>query len=135
MRKVILLSCTLFVFGISAAAQAPAPPVRTTPNWLKKLGGNDNGMKSYVFVILRTGPNDGNYKGKERDEMFAGPMANIGRLAGEGKLILVGPFDKNEWAYRGIFIFNVATVDEAKKLVETDPTIKGGILVADVVPW
>jgi hypothetical protein len=33
------------------------------------------------------------------------------------------------------FIFNVATVDKAKKLVETDPTIKAEILVADVVPW
>jgi uncharacterized protein YciI len=101
----------------------------------KHLGGNDNGMKGYIFVMLRTGPKDGDFKGKDREDLFAGHMANIGRMADMGKLIVAGPFDKNDRGYRGVFIFNVATVEEAQKLVETDPTIKAGILVADIVPW
>jgi uncharacterized protein YciI len=101
----------------------------------RHLGGNDNGMKGYIFVMLRTGPKDGDFKGKDREDLFAGHMANIGRMADMGKLIVAGPFDKNDRGYRGVFIFNVATVEEAQKLVETDPTIKAGILVADIVPW
>ena len=125
------------VLGLAAFAQTAdrSAKIAYDEQLAKHLGGNANGMKSYIFVMLRTGPNDANYKGKERDQMFAGHMANILRLADMGKLILAGPFDKNDRTYRGIFIFNVSTVDEAQKLVETDPTVKAGILVADVIPW
>jgi uncharacterized protein len=101
----------------------------------KKLGADEYGMKNYVFVILKTGPNDDKFKGKERDDIFAAHLANIGRLADEGKLALAGPFGKNDRAYRGLFIFNVATVEEAQKLVETDPTVKAGVLIAELTPW
>ena len=68
--------------------------------------------------------------GAERDEMFKGHMANIKRLASEGKLALAGPLDgKDGW--RGLFVVAVKTIDEAKKLVETDPVIKEGEMVAE----
>lgn len=73
-------------------------------------------MKSYVLVILKTGPNDATVKGKEREEIFAGHMANIGRLAEEGKLAVAGPFGTNEKGFRGLFILNVAGVEEAQTL-------------------
>lgn len=101
----------------------------------KKLGADDYGMKNYVFVILKTGPKDNEFKGKERDEIFTGHMKNIGRLANEGKLAVAGPFMKNDRAYRGLYIFNVPTVDEAEKLVQTDPAVKAGILIAEMTPW
>jgi hypothetical protein len=50
----------------------------------KRFGGDDNGMKSYVLVILKTGPKDASIKGADRDAIFAGHMANIKRLADEG---------------------------------------------------
>lgn len=37
--------------------------------------------------------------------------------------------------YRGIYIFNVATIEEAKALVETDPAIKANLLEAQLTPW
>ncbi len=92
-------------------------------------------MKNYVFVILKTGPRDAEFKGKERDTIFTGQMANIGRLAEDGKLAVAGPFGKNDKGFRGLFIFNVARVEEAQKLVETDPAVKSGILIADMTPW
>ena len=36
---------------------------------------------------------------------------------------------------RGIYIFNVESVEEAKKLTETDPAIKAGSLVMELHPW
>lgn len=101
----------------------------------KKLGADEMGMKHYVLIILKTGPNDQNVKGKEREELFAGHMANIERLANEEKLAIAGPFGKNDKGFRGLYIFNVATVEEAQKLTESDPAVKAGILVSDMIPW
>jgi uncharacterized protein len=101
----------------------------------KQLGADEHGMKNYVLVIIKTGPSDATVKGEERKDIFAGHMANIGRLADEGKLAVAGPFGKNDKGFRGLFILNVADVEEATKLTETDPAIKSGIFVVDLVPW
>jgi uncharacterized protein YciI len=101
----------------------------------KKLGGNDNGMKVYVLCILKTGPNDSAIKGKERDDIFAGHMANIGRMAEAGKLAVAGPFQTNDKQYRGLYIFNVSTIEEAQKIVETDPAVKAGVFIPDLTVW
>ena len=95
----------------------------------QKLGADDHGMHSYVLVILKTGPNK-MPAGPERDAMFKGHFANIKRLADEGKLVLAGPFDGAD-GWRGMFIFDAKSVDEAKALTATDPVIKSGEMVAE----
>ena len=52
-----------------------------------------------------------------------------------GKLAVAGPFSKNDRDYRGIFILAVATIAEAQTLVDTDPAVKAGILIAEMTPW
>ena len=101
----------------------------------RRLGADERGMKSYVLCILKTGPKDADVKGQERKEIFAGHFANITRLAEEGKLAVAGPFGKNDKSYRGLYIFNVATVEEAEKLVVLDPAVKAGVFVAELTPW
>ena len=59
----------------------------------------------------------------------------MGRLAAEGKLAVAGPFNDPAKVYRGLFIFAVATVDEAKVLAESDPTVKSGVLIVEFVSW
>ena len=101
----------------------------------KKLGADERGMKMYVLCILKTGPKDAVIKGKERDDAFAGHFANIGRLAAEGKLAVAGPFEKNARSYRGLYIFNVPTIEEAEKLVVLDPAVKAGIFIPELTLW
>ncbi len=101
----------------------------------KKLGADERGMKMYVLCILKTGPKDVEIKGKEREDIFAGHFANIGRLANEGKLAVAGPFEKNERTYRGLYIFNVATIEDAEKLVVLDPAVKAGVFVPELTLW
>ena len=86
-------------------------------------------MRRYVLVVLKTGPNK-LPAGPERDEMFRGHFANMKRLAAEGKLALAGPFDGVD-GWRGLFIFAVADIDEAKQLTATDPVIIKGEMVAE----
>ena len=105
------------------------------PELAKRLGADERGMKMYVLCILKTGPKDAEIKGDDRKQIFAGHFANIGRLADEGKLVVAGPFGKNEKSYRGLYIFNVATIEEAEKLVTLDPAVKAGVFVPDLTLW
>lgn len=129
----ITLFCSIVASGQGATGSQTAG---YDAELAKKVGADDYGMRNYVFCILKTGPKDASITDKkQRDEIFAGHMANIQRLAGEGKLALAGPFGKNDRTYRGLFIFNVATIEEAQKLVETDPVIKSGMMTAELTPW
>ena len=61
-------------------------------------------------------------------------LANINRLAEMKKLVVAGPFG-DDTPLRGIFVFKVASIDEARALTETDPAVQAGRLVMDVHPW
>ena len=98
------------------------------------LGADERGMKMYVLVILKTGSNK-TTDTTIRNYLFKGHMANINKMAADGKLIVAGPLEKNDKAYRGIFILNVSTLEEARTLVQTDPAVKAKIFDADLFQW
>lgn len=113
---------------VSTAASAYDPALAA------QAGGDENGMRSYVLVILRTGPTrvpDGD----ARKAMFAGHFANMERLSKAGKLVLAGPFGDKDGDWRGLFVFAVADIEEAKALVATDPVIIQGEMVAEYHNW
>jgi uncharacterized protein YciI len=131
MKKLILLSALLLTGIITAYAQTTK--VAYDSLLAKKLGADDYGMKHYVMALLKKGPN------RSQDSttvanIQAGHMKNIGRMADEGKLVVAGPFE-DDWDVRGIYIFNVATVEEAQKLTATDPAIVAGRLVMELHPF
>ena len=115
----LALSGSVLAQGASDKAAA-----QFDPSLARSVGADEYGMKNYVLVILKTGPNKV-AAGPERDEMFKGHFANIARLSSEGKLALAGPFDGAD-GWRGLFIFAVADVDEARKLVAADPVVMKG---------
>ena len=99
----------------------------------KQVGADDYGMKKYVMAFLKSGPVK-IQDPVQRKDLQRMHLKNIMRLAAEGKLIVAGPF-LDDQAMRGIFIFNVETVDEARLLAETDPAVKAGTLVLELHPW
>ena len=131
MKYLLLLLLTIAYSGTGFCQSS-------NPNYDKvladSLGGDDYGMKSYILVILKTGPNKIEDK-KILDSLFKGHMENIVRLAASGKLIVAGPLGKNDKTYRGIFILNLKTIDEAKAILDTDPTIKEKVLEAEIYNW
>ena len=128
MRSAVLaLTLTLAVGGATAAE--PAPPPAYDAELAQRLGADEYGMRSYVLVVLKTGPNR-QPAGPERDEMFKGHFANMKRLSEEGKLVLAGPFDGVD-GWRGLFVFAVRDIAEAKQLAETDPVLVKGEMVAE----
>ena len=90
-------------------------------------------MKQYWLTFLYKGPN------RDQDSatavrIQAAHLANIGRLAGEGRIVMAGPmgYDRD---LRGIFIIDAKDSAEAAGYVNTDPAILAGRLRFELHPW
>jgi len=99
----------------------------------KNYGADEYGMKKYVIAFLKKGPNR-DLDSARANELQMAHMKNIERMADEGKLVLAGPFFGGG-ALRGIYIFNVESIEEAQKLTNSDPAIQAGILVMELKEW
>jgi uncharacterized protein YciI len=131
-KKSVLVLCSLLFLSLRPAAaqsEPPAPSATYDAELAKSLGADERGMRPYVLVILKTGPNKV-AAGPARTKMFEGHFANITRLAGEKKLALAGPLDGVE-GRRGIFVFATPDIEQAKAWVATDPVIISGEMVAE----
>ena len=126
-KQVLLAACAVLCVGAASAQAVPAPNYDAA--LAQSLGGNDNGMRSYVLVILKTGPNK-MADGPARKKMFEGHFANMERLAAEKKLAVAGPLDGVD-GWRGVFVFATGDIEEAKTFVATDPVIINGEMVAE----
>ena len=90
-------------------------------------------MKTYYMVFLVKGDN------RSQDSATAAEiqkqhLAHLDKLWNEGKLDIAGPF-LDEEDTRGICIYNVKTIEEAKALAESDPAVKSGRLKVIVRAW
>jgi len=99
------------------------------------LGADQYGMKPYMIVMLNTGSVKIVDKTKMAD-LMKGHMNNIGKLSTEGKIVVAGPFSgKNQRDYRGMFIFNTKSKEEAESWVKTDPAVAAGVFSYEIFPW
>ena len=90
-------------------------------------------MKQYFFVMLSRGQNL-SHDSATAAKIMEGHMSNMQKLADMGKLIVAGPFgDRGDW--RGIFIMDVKTKEEAEELVKADPAVVAGRLRYEIHPW
>ncbi len=137
MQKLLLMFLILFIAGCTKSSDktAEADGVSDAYNaaLAKTLGADKYGMRKYVMAFLKAGPN------RTEDPAAAvrlqnAHLENIRRMAKEGKLVLAGPF-LDDGDLRGIYIFNVPTIEEARELTETDPAIKAGQLTLELHPW
>jgi uncharacterized protein len=97
----------------------PAKPMRIVPVY---------------FVFLTRGEKWTPEKTPATEEIQKGHMANINRLAEMKKLIAAGPFG-DDGRLRGIFVFRVGSLEEAKALTATDPAVQAGRLAMEFHTW
>lgn len=93
-------------------------------------------MTTVVIGLLKRGPRAAEWDAKpdELAELQQRHLANNARLVEKGKLILVGPFtDDGFW--RGAFVFNVDSLQEAQALVDSDPSVQAGRMACELHPW
>ncbi|KAA3614848.1 MAG: hypothetical protein D8M58_10360 [Calditrichaeota bacterium] len=132
-----ILIIVIFASCVSKSPQSQAQSNTQTSGYdstlAQKLGADKYGMRQYVMAFLKRGPNR-NQDSTQARELQRAHLDNISRLANEGKLSLAGPF-MDDGELRGIYIFNVSSIDEAIELTKTDPAIKAGRLVMEMHPW
>jgi len=87
-----------------------------------------------VLAILTTGPST-DLSDAERERLFLARMANIRRLAQRGSLVVAGRLGPNDREYRGIFILNTQSVEEAAALIGGDPAVAAGVFSYEAYPW
>ncbi|MBK7884501.1 MAG: hypothetical protein IPJ81_12485 [Chitinophagaceae bacterium] len=119
--KPVLLFVSLIFINITLFAQN------------KKQKPEDQ-IEQYWFVMLKTGPEQ-YFDSTQKAKLFAGHMDNINKLYYDGILKVAGPFGKNSFDWRGIFILDCKTQEEAERLVQGDPAVEAGLLTADIAPW
>lgn len=92
---------------------------------------NLSAQQRYTFVFLNKKPDAEQISKAESDSIMKGHMANIERLAKEGKLLAAGPFHGGG----GIFVFNTSQIEEAKTWLSTDPGVKAKRWDIEVLPY
>jgi uncharacterized protein YciI len=95
------------------------------------LIGTACAQASYTFVFLNKKPDADQLPKEEVAKIMEGHMANMGRLAKEGKLVAAGPFEGGG----GIFILKTSSVEEAKAWIGTDPGIKAKRWDVELYPY
>lgn len=125
MQRVRRVACGLaLICGTTAAgAEVPAPP---------KAEGST--MGEVFLVLLKKGPAWTAERTDRTKAIQEAHRANIRAMWEAKKLIIAGPMG-DDGDMRGVFVFQAATLAEAKALADSDPAVKAGRLVAEIHPW
>jgi uncharacterized protein YciI len=87
--------------------------------------------KIYTIVFLNKKTDAAQLSQDESKKIMDGHMANMGRLAKEGKLLAAGPFDGGG----GIFIMNTTSEDDVKAWISTDPGVQAQRWNVEILPY
>jgi uncharacterized protein YciI len=105
-----ILACALFCLFIKLSAHA---------------------QYNRIFVFLNKRTDKAELPKEQVDKLMEGHLANINRLAKEGKLVAAGPFDGGG----GIFIFNSSSIEEVKRWLATDPGVQAERWKIEMLPF
>ncbi|MEP7165335.1 MAG: YciI family protein [Ferruginibacter sp.] len=119
-----IIACIFFTANVFAQ----------TENKANKPESPADKIVQFWFVMIRTGPKQ-DLDSAAKAKLFEGHMANIIRLYNDGILKVAGPFGKNDLKWRGIFILDCRTKEEAEGYVLADPAVAAGLFAVDIVPW
>ncbi len=132
----IALLTTSLWFSQAALAQEksePQPAAKPTTE-SQKAPEIPEGMTVYYMGLLSRGPKWTPEKTAETNRIQEEHMAHIRSMGESGKLVIAGPF-LDGGQLRGIFVFKVSTLEEAKAMAEADPAVKAGRLQVEIHPW
>jgi uncharacterized protein YciI len=89
----------------------------------------------YQLVFLRPSPTRKPMTRAELEPVLSAHMANIRSMADRGVLVSAGPFEDKPTTISGIFVFKVASLDEARRIAAQDPTVTDNRNVVDAYTW
>jgi uncharacterized protein YciI len=127
----LLLLVAFSFFAAALHAEEPKTAASITPHTTAPIE-----FDSFIVVLLVRAPNPPELPKAQLDELQEKHIANIHRLADEGKLLKAGPMeDASGRNVRGMYILKTDSVDQAREWVATDPTVKAGRLAPEFLKW
>jgi uncharacterized protein YciI len=128
MKKLLFLGVIgLFALFVSAR--------NTSATSAERIANDTPRMKQYWLVMLLKG-NNRTHDQATAQRIQAAHIANIDRLAAEGKIIMAGPMGyKHDADLRGIFIMDAKDSATAASFVNTDSAVIAGRLRFEIHPW
>lgn len=91
---------------------------------------------TYQLVLLKRPAEPTALPDEELHRIQAEHLAHMGRMAEEGHLVAAGPFgDQENEALRGLALYQVGSIEEARRLAEQDPAVRAGRLEVEVMTW
>src|SRR5262249_20011425 len=90
---------------------------------------------TYYVIFLRPDPARQTIAQEESQKIQAAHMANIGKMAADGVLKAAGPFADENRAILGVFVMKAASLAEAKRMAEQDPTVTNHRDIVDAHTW
>jgi len=91
-------------------------------------------MSLYFMGIIRRGTHWTPESTPQIEELQKSHLENIQKMAETGQLVLAGPFI-DDGDIRRIYIFKVNTMEDVRRLADTNPMVKAGRLVVEIHPW
>jgi uncharacterized protein YciI len=90
-------------------------------------------FETVYFGFLKRGSNR-SQDAETAKQLQKAHLAYMDGQAAEGKLIVAGPFTV-DGDRRGIVVYRVASMEEARQRAEADPMVKVGRLAVELHPW
>jgi uncharacterized protein YciI len=89
----------------------------------------------YQVVFIRPDPARKTLSKEDGERLQAAHMANIHKMADDGILMAAGPFDDEPVTISGIFVMKAASLEQAQKVAERDPTVLAHRNTVDAHTW
>jgi len=91
---------------------------------------------TYQFVLLKRPSSVASIPDDEVEEIQSLHLAHLARLTKTGQLAVAGPFgDQEDESLRGLAIYRVGSLEEARRLAEADPAVQAGRLEVEIMTW
>jgi uncharacterized protein YciI len=128
-----MLASILFAAALATRVAQAAP---TAPPAVAASPAPKMEFDAYQLVILQRPEHPIEYPQAELDRIQAAHLDHLRALAEAGKLLVAGPLDDQpDPRLRGIEVFKVGSLEEAKALAQDDPAVKAGRLEPVVMTW
>jgi uncharacterized protein YciI len=92
-------------------------------------------LDGYSFVLLKRGPRALDFTDEELERLQAQHLAHLDAMQEQGHLVLAGPFSEQaDETLRGFCLYRTS-VEETRRLAESDPSVQAGRMAVDVMGW
>jgi uncharacterized protein len=92
-------------------------------------------LDGYSFVLLKRGPRALEFSEAELEQLQTQHLGHLDAMREQGHLLIAGPFsDQADETLRGFCLYRTS-VEETRRLAESDPSVQAGRMAVDVMGW